>query len=84
MATLEKLPHLSAVIAKGLRLSYGVSSRTPRVSQEGLFVYRGEFKGQGKVEIVIPKETAIDSEHFTLYLRTISFSVLALKDSGLM
>ncbi|KAF2036389.1 putative cytochrome P450 [Setomelanomma holmii] len=57
-AALEKLPYLNAVVAEGLRLSYGVSSRTPRVPHEDL-VYRGEVKGRGKVEHVIPKGTAI-------------------------
>jgi hypothetical protein len=61
-AALEKLPYLSAVVTEGLRLSYGVSARTPRVPQEEHLVYRGEVKGKGKVEYVIPKGSAIGSE----------------------
>ncbi|CAJ2509760.1 Uu.00g056600.m01.CDS01 [Anthostomella pinea] len=57
--TLEKLPHLSAVISEGLRLSYGVSSRTSRVPRDEHLVYTGEVKGRGAVEYVIPKGTAI-------------------------
>jgi cytochrome P450 len=61
-AALEKLPYLSAVVAEGLRLSYGVSTRIPRVPRDEHLVYRGEVKGQGNVEYVIPKGTAIGSE----------------------
>jgi hypothetical protein len=61
-AALEKLPYLSAVINEGLRLSYGVSARTPRVATEEHLVYRGEIEGRGKVQYVIPKGTAIGSK----------------------
>lgn len=33
LPSLEKLPYLSAVIQEGLRLSYGVSGRPPRISK---------------------------------------------------
>ena len=58
-ASLEKLPYLSGVISEGLRLSYGVSARTPRIATEEDLVYRGEIKGKGKVEHVIPRGWAI-------------------------
>jgi cytochrome P450 len=61
-SALEKLPYLSAVISEGLRLSYGVSTRIPRVPRDEHLVYRGEVKGRGRVEYVIPKGTAIGSE----------------------
>jgi hypothetical protein len=55
---LEALPYLGAVIQEGLRLSYGVSSRTARVATEENLVYRGEWK---KVPVVhvIPKGYAV-------------------------
>ncbi|XPS70250.1 hypothetical protein M3J09_002489 [Ascochyta lentis] len=56
---LERLPYLSAVIAEGLRLSYGVSARTPRIAQQEHLVYRGHIEGQGDIEYVLPKGTAI-------------------------
>jgi cytochrome P450 len=65
-AVLEKLPYLSAVVAEGLRLSYGVSTRIPRVPRDEHLVYRGEVKGHGKVEYVIPKGTAIGSKYTQL------------------
>lgn len=61
--TLEKLPYLSAVIAEGLRLSYGISSRTPRIAPQEHLVYRGQGKSREDVEIMIPKGTAIGSKH---------------------
>ncbi|KAH7075714.1 putative cytochrome P450 [Paraphoma chrysanthemicola] len=57
-AALEKLPYLNGVVAEGLRLSYGVSARTPRVPHEDL-VYRSGAGSKGKYEYVIPKGTAI-------------------------
>jgi hypothetical protein len=61
---LEKIPYLSAVVAEGLRLSYGISSRVPRIPHENL-IYRGQIKGQGQVEYVIPKGSAIGSKSST-------------------
>ncbi|ROW14033.1 hypothetical protein VPNG_04067 [Cytospora leucostoma] len=58
-AALEKLPYLSGVIQEGLRLSYGVSARSPRIPTEEDLVYRGESKGEGKVEYFIPRGWAI-------------------------
>lgn len=57
---LEQLPYLWAVMQEGLRLSYGVSSRTARVATEEDLVYRGEWRPAGgdeavKVEHVIPR-----------------------------
>ncbi|KAJ5578592.1 uncharacterized protein N7459_007556 [Penicillium hispanicum] len=53
---LEKLPYLNAVISEGLRLSYGVTARIPRIATNENLVYRGQFKGQ-EVEYVIPSGT---------------------------
>ncbi|KAL5118194.1 hypothetical protein ACEQ8H_003866 [Pleosporales sp. CAS-2024a] len=55
---LETLPYLGAVIQEGLRLSYGVSSRTARVPTEENLLYRGEWNKK-PVEYVIPKGYAI-------------------------
>ncbi|KAI1763613.1 cytochrome P450 [Hypoxylon sp. FL1150] len=57
---LEQLPYLWAVMQEGLRLSYGVSSRTARVATEEDLVYRGKWTPTGsdetvKVEHVIPR-----------------------------
>lgn len=53
---LEKLPYLSAVLNEGLRLSYGVSSRAPRIAPNENLLYRGEFQGR-EIEYVIPPGT---------------------------
>ncbi|RYP24206.1 hypothetical protein DL765_000701 [Monosporascus sp. GIB2] len=57
---LEKLPYLGAVIYEGLRLSYGVSSRTARTAPDEELVYRGEWTPRGRhdpvpVQYVIPR-----------------------------
>lgn len=61
---LEKLPYLSAVIAESLRLSYGISSRTPRIAPLEHLVYRGRLNGDSDVEYVLPKGTAVGSKLF--------------------
>lgn len=55
---LEKLPYLNGVIMEGLRLSYGVSARSPRIATEEDLVYRGA-DGETKFEYVIPRGWAI-------------------------
>jgi len=37
--SLERLPYLTACIQEGLRLSYGVSTRLPRISPEKVMIY---------------------------------------------
>ncbi|KAH7168323.1 cytochrome P450 [Fusarium sp. MPI-SDFR-AT-0072] len=56
--TLEHLPYLGAVINEGLRLSYGVSSRTARVPTTEDLVYRGEFNKK-PTTLVLPRGYAI-------------------------
>ena len=56
--TLEKLPYTGAVIQEGLRLSYGVSSRTARVPTEEDLIYKGEFNKR-PVTLVLPRGYAI-------------------------
>lgn len=55
---LEALPYLGAVIQEGLRLSYGVSSRTARIATEENMIYRGEWNKK-PVEHVVPKGYAV-------------------------
>lgn len=55
---LEKLPYLGAVIQEGLRLSYGVASRTARIATEEDLIYRGEWNKK-PVEHVIPRGYAV-------------------------
>lgn len=55
---LEKLPYLGAVIQEGLRLSYGVASRTARIATEEDLVYRGEWNKK-RVEFFIPRGYAV-------------------------
>ncbi|KAI0171940.1 cytochrome P450 [Hypoxylon sp. FL1284] len=68
-AALERVPYLAAVLHEGLRLSYGISTRTARVAPDEDLVYRGVWsppgagkkdggvKSKGKVEVqyVIPR-----------------------------
>ena len=63
-ATLESLSYLGAVIYEGLRLSYGVASRTSRIPTGEDLIYRGEWTAKGsktptRVEYVIPRGYAI-------------------------
>ena len=51
---LEKLPFLGAVIREGLRLSYGVSSRSARIPTQEDLIYRGEHNKK-PVEVVLPR-----------------------------
>ncbi|KAF4452141.1 cytochrome P450 oxidoreductase [Fusarium austroafricanum] len=55
---LEHLPYLGAVINEGLRLGYGVSSRSARVPTTEDLVYRGEFNKK-PMTLVIPRGYAI-------------------------
>ncbi|CAA9958673.1 Cytochrome P450 [Pyrenophora teres f. maculata] len=63
---LETLPYLGAVIQEGLRLSYGVSSRTARVATGEDLVYRGEWQKRG-VEYVIPKGYAVGMSSYVTH-----------------
>lgn len=63
-AALERLPYLGAVIYEGLRLSYGVASRTSRIPTGEDLVYRGVWTPKGstaptRAEHVIPRGYAI-------------------------
>ncbi|KAJ8123130.1 hypothetical protein ONZ43_g851 [Nemania bipapillata] len=63
-AALEKLPYLGAVIHEGLRLSYGLASRTSRIPTHEDLLYRGVWTPRDsgvptKVEYVIPRGYAI-------------------------
>lgn len=63
-AALEKRPYLRAVIHEGLRLSYGLASRTSRIATAEDLLYRGQWTPRGssasrKVELVIPRGYAV-------------------------
>ncbi len=45
-----------AVVAEGIRLSSGVSTRLPRIAPTETLLYRGEFQGRD-IEYVIPPDT---------------------------
>ena len=45
-----------AVVTEGIRLSYGVSTRLPRIAPTETLLYRGEFQGR-EIEYVIPPGT---------------------------
>lgn len=60
---LETLPYLGAVIQEGLRLSYGVSSRTARIPTEENLLYRGEWNKK-PVQYVIPRGHAVGMSAF--------------------
>jgi cytochrome P450 len=57
-STLEQLPYFSGVLQEGLRFSYGVASRLPRVAPDETLVYEGMFGGK-PVRYTIPPGTAI-------------------------
>lgn len=48
-ADLEKLPYLTAIIKEGLRLSYGVIGRLPRVVPDGGAEFNGHFLPAGSI-----------------------------------
>ncbi|KAI1861411.1 uncharacterized protein JN550_010791 [Neoarthrinium moseri] len=52
--TLEKYPYLWAVINEGLRLTYGLSPRSPRIARDEDLVYR-----KGQYQYIIPRGYAI-------------------------
>ena len=63
-AALEKRPYLRAVIHEGLRLSYGLASRTSRIATGEDLLYCGVWTPKGsrtskKVEHVIPRGYAV-------------------------
>lgn len=52
--TLEKLPYLAAIIREGLRLSYGVSSRSARIPTQEDLIYRGEHNKK-PITVTLPR-----------------------------
>ncbi|KAL8858566.1 MAG: hypothetical protein Q9178_004860 [Gyalolechia marmorata] len=63
-AALEKRTYLRAVIHEGLRLSYGLASRTLRIATGEDLLYHGEWIPKGimtsrKVEYIIPRGYAV-------------------------
>ncbi|RAL08788.1 cytochrome P450 [Aspergillus homomorphus CBS 101889] len=51
---LEKLPYLRAVIAEGLRLSYGVTPRLARIAPDERLIYCGRFQGRDLTYAIPP------------------------------
>jgi hypothetical protein len=62
---LEKLPYLSAVIAEGLRFSYGTPSRLARIASHEDLVYRGKADGGQAAGYLIAKGTALGSKSYS-------------------
>ncbi len=63
-SALEQLPYLGAVVQEGLRLSYGVSSRTARIPTEEDLTYHGVWTPPGsaapvELDFVVPRGSAI-------------------------
>ncbi|KAK8080848.1 hypothetical protein PG997_008666 [Apiospora hydei] len=57
-SSLEKLPYLGAAISEGLRLSYGLSSRTARIATHEDLIYRGVWRGE-PCQYIIPRGYAV-------------------------
>ncbi|KAL1639847.1 hypothetical protein SLS58_007591 [Diplodia intermedia] len=64
---LERLPYLSAVMAEGLRLSYGVSHRLPRVSPDAALRVPGGAPDQPDAAIIIPPGTPVSMTQMFLH-----------------
>ena len=71
-SSLEQLPYLCAVILEGLRLSYGVSARTPRVPVDEDLVYHGlrtpaMSDSSDIIDYIIPRGTAIGMSSWIMH-----------------
>ena len=71
-STLEQLPYLSAVLLEAIRLSYGVSSRLPRIAPDETLIYEGKFRDK-PVQYVIPPGTAIGMSSVIMHTNEDSF-----------
>ncbi|KAF2013468.1 cytochrome P450 [Aaosphaeria arxii CBS 175.79] len=56
LATIESLPYLTAVIKEGLRLGYGLSTRSQRIDPEKPILFTDRTNGK---EWVIPPKTSV-------------------------
>jgi cytochrome P450 len=56
IATIEALPYLRAVVKEGLRLSYGLSTRSQRIDPDNPIIYANKSTGQ---KFVIPPKTPV-------------------------
>ncbi|KAH7635578.1 benzoate 4-monooxygenase cytochrome p450 [Sordaria sp. MPI-SDFR-AT-0083] len=70
--TLEKLPYLGGVIYEGLRLSYGVASRSSRIPVGEDLVYRGKWAPKGsntmtEFQYVLPRGYAIGMSPLSIH-----------------
>lgn len=61
---LEDHPYLYGVIQEGLRLSYGISQRSPRIARMENLIYKSQ---DGQYQYVVPKGTAIGASSRILH-----------------
>ena len=61
---LEKLPYLTALIAEGLRLSYGVASRMPRIAPDRTLEHGGWKMPPGTAVSMTPSSIFHDENIF--------------------
>lgn len=61
----EHSPYLSGVISEGLRLSFGVSHRLPRISPDTALQYEGTFNGNAYSYVIPPGVPVSMTQMFT-------------------
>jgi cytochrome P450 len=67
LKALEQLPYLSAVISEGLRLSFGVSHRLPRISPDTALHYHSTAAGK-TYDYIIPPGVPVSMTHMFTHL----------------
>jgi cytochrome P450 len=64
---LEQLPYLSAVVSEGLRLSFGVSHRLPRIAPDTALHYQGTVNGKN-YDYTIPPGVPVSMTQMLIHL----------------
>ncbi|KAJ4355876.1 uncharacterized protein N0V89_003898 [Didymosphaeria variabile] len=72
LADLEKLPYLQAITSEGLRLSFGVSHRLPRISPDTTLHYSGSFNDR-EYKYTIPPGVPISMTPMFMHLNPHNF-----------
>ncbi|EFW15797.1 conserved hypothetical protein [Coccidioides posadasii str. Silveira] len=67
VTTLENLPYLSAVVAEGLRLSYGVISRSQRISPYEPLIFEPASDQENHIKHVIPAGTPVGMTSYLIH-----------------